>query len=261
MTTPHTTYIICATPRSGSSVLCEGLKNTFLAGRPEEYFNTESERIWRAKWKIDSSDSYFRWLIDHGTSPNGVFGVKIMWEQMGYCIRFLRQLPQYQNPELSPSDFISTAFGNLFYIWITRRDKIRQAISTDIAIQTGNYAWTSIHEANPHIKPTFNYNRINFLYHRILAAEDGWHQYFNDAGVTPFKVVYEDFIATYEGTVGAILDYLEITVPANHIFASRKLKKMSDATNEDWVRRFNEMKACEAENSNRIHRQLAKWLA
>jgi hypothetical protein len=36
---------------------------------------------------------------------------------------------------------------------------------------------------------------------------------------------------------------------------------MSDATNEDWVQRFNEMKACEAENRNRIHRQLAKWLA
>jgi LPS sulfotransferase NodH len=53
---------------------------------------------------------------------------------------------------------------------------------------------------------------------------------FNDAGVTPFKVVYEDFIATYEGTVDAILDYLGITVPANHIFAPRKLKKMSDAT-------------------------------
>lgn len=179
--------------------------------------------------------------------------------------RVLHSLPstiaQYQNPELSPSDFISTAFGNLFYIWITRRDKIRQAISTDIAIQTGHYAWTGIHKPSPPIKPAFNYNRIDFVYHRILAAENGWHQYFEDAGVAPIKVIDEEFIAAYEETVGAILGHLGIPVPAKLILAPRKLKKMADATNEEWVQRYNEMKAREAENSNRIRRQLAKWLA
>ena len=90
-----------------------------------------------------------------------------MWEQMGYGVRLLRQLPPYQNSDLSPSELISTAFGNLFYIWITHRDKIRQAISNDIAIQTGHYAWTGIHKPSPRIRPTFNYNRIDFLYHRM----------------------------------------------------------------------------------------------
>ena len=31
-------YLVCATPRSGSTLLCEGLKATGVAGRPEEYF-------------------------------------------------------------------------------------------------------------------------------------------------------------------------------------------------------------------------------
>ncbi|MBA2364790.1 MAG: hypothetical protein H0V86_14810, partial [Chloroflexia bacterium] len=35
---PHTSYLICGTPRSGSFLLCEALKNTGLAGMPEEYF-------------------------------------------------------------------------------------------------------------------------------------------------------------------------------------------------------------------------------
>jgi LPS sulfotransferase NodH len=261
MTTPQTTYIISATPRSGSSLLGEGLRNTFLAGRPEEYFNKKSEQIWRMKWGITSSANYFRWLTDHGTSPNGVFGMKIMWEQMEYCVHFLRQLRQYQNSEMSPPDLISCVFRNLFYIWMTRRDKIRQAVSDDIAIQTGNYAWTGVHKPSGQSKPTFNYNRIDFLYHRILVAEDAWQRYFNDAGVTPFKVVYEEFIATYDETVGAILDYLRIPVPANHIVAPRKLKKMADATNEEWVQRYKELKTREAEGANRIHRQLAEWFA
>src|ERR1700730_11249617 len=36
---PHTCYFVCATQRSGSTLLCELLKNTHLAGYPEEYFD------------------------------------------------------------------------------------------------------------------------------------------------------------------------------------------------------------------------------
>src|SRR5690349_13000702 len=35
-------YIVCATPRSGSTLLCELLKDTGVAGRPEEYFEARA---------------------------------------------------------------------------------------------------------------------------------------------------------------------------------------------------------------------------
>ncbi len=38
MPKPNTSYLICATPRSGSTLLCEALDNTGLAGHPKEYF-------------------------------------------------------------------------------------------------------------------------------------------------------------------------------------------------------------------------------
>jgi len=31
-------YLICPTPRSGSTLLCEPLEGTGIAGRPDEYF-------------------------------------------------------------------------------------------------------------------------------------------------------------------------------------------------------------------------------
>src|SRR5436190_15977397 len=37
---PHCSYLICATPRSGSTLLCEALTNTGVAGFPKEYFET-----------------------------------------------------------------------------------------------------------------------------------------------------------------------------------------------------------------------------
>src|SRR3954452_18480605 len=36
--TPDRCYLVCATPRSGSTLLCHLLDDTGIAGHPEEYF-------------------------------------------------------------------------------------------------------------------------------------------------------------------------------------------------------------------------------
>ena len=257
----HTSYIVCATPRSGSSLLCEALWNTFLAGRAEEYFNRESEAIWRARHGIRSTIDYFRWLTERGTSPNGVFGAKIMWEQMAYCVQLLRRLPDYQHQ--SPGNIpglISTAFPDVSYVWITRSDKVRQAVSIDIAVQTGNYAWIGDQKPTRQREPIFNFDRIDFQVHRVVASELAWQQYFTETGVAPFEVVYEQFVERYEETTRAILDFLGIHVPEHQNFSVRpKLKKMADALNEDWVRRYHEIKVQQPADNARIRQRLAQW--
>src|SRR5690349_2818921 len=35
---PDSSYLVCATPRSGSTLVCHALEETGVAGRPEEYF-------------------------------------------------------------------------------------------------------------------------------------------------------------------------------------------------------------------------------
>ena len=35
---PERSYLVCATPRSGSTLVCHALEETGVAGRPEEYF-------------------------------------------------------------------------------------------------------------------------------------------------------------------------------------------------------------------------------
>jgi trehalose 2-sulfotransferase len=257
----HTFYIVCATPRSGSSLLCEFLRNTFLAGRADEYFNHKSEAIWRAKWGIGSTVDYFRWMIERGTSPNGVFGAKIMWEQMAYCVGLLRQLPEYQHSgKKNVPELISTVFPNVSYLWITRRDKVRQAVSDDIALQTGNYAWIGDQKPTSQKEVIFNFNRRDFQLHRIIASEDSWQEYFTEAGVTPFRVIYEEFVQDNEGITRAILEYLKILVSPDHNFSARpKLKRMANALNDEWAQRYHEMKKQQPQGDDRIRRRLAQW--
>jgi len=42
---PHISYLICATHRTGSTLLCEALTNTGLAGHPDEFFWTDNEYV------------------------------------------------------------------------------------------------------------------------------------------------------------------------------------------------------------------------
>src|SRR5437016_3066195 len=71
-------YLICSTPRSGSNFLCEVLRATGVAGFPDEYF--WNPPYWRERWDVGDFPSYFRRLLREGTSPNGVFGSKMMWD-------------------------------------------------------------------------------------------------------------------------------------------------------------------------------------
>src|SRR5580700_5559501 len=40
--TPMLSYLVCATPRSGSTLLCHALDETGVAGHPQEYFEALS---------------------------------------------------------------------------------------------------------------------------------------------------------------------------------------------------------------------------
>src|SRR5258708_8174737 len=166
MMQPHTSYLICAPPRCGSTLLCEALINTGLAGHPREYFEhlkqTGQPRRPQEYFPADSAiarqlgdysrlddeaklsehyqgsaySAYLAQVIEEGTTPNGVFGAKVMWGYLDDFISNLREIPGYQ--ELPALDLLSNIFPNLRYIWATRRDKVRQAVSLWKAIQT----WT-----------------------------------------------------------------------------------------------------------------------
>jgi trehalose 2-sulfotransferase len=240
---PHTSYVICAVQRSGSFLLCEALKNTGLAGFPEEYFlNGEGweDGEWARKNGVTTRSDYLRLVFETGTSPNGVFGTKIMWNYFPILLERLRELPEYKG--WNASQLTENLFPNLHYIWIIRCDKVRQAVSWAKAGQTNVYAWHKGESPLPRQEPTFDFTFIDNLYNLILEGEAGWGTFFEACGVQPFKVVYEELVETYEETAFRILDYLNIPFPKDLVFGERRLQKQADALNELWVEKYTAMK-------------------
>lgn len=235
----HISYLICATNRSGSFLLCEALKNTGIAGMPEEFFWRNDEPAWKERWKISSYEDYVANAIRQGSTPNGVFGAKVMWGYLDDFVQKLRGIPKYQDIDLP--DLLPQVFPNLHYIFITRRDKLRQAISFWKAIETGVWALSTDSQPAPAKEPLFNYEAIRYLRGEIIAHEAAWKGYFELCGVEPFEVVYEYLVPAYEDTAKSVLRFLGVPVPSDLAFGKRKMKKQADAVTEEWVEAFLEI--------------------
>ena len=271
---PHTSYLVCATPRSGSTLLCEALTNTQLAGYPAEYFealmatglptrpkeyftdveNSEIDHILGSYSRKDerqpqSFANYVEYLdevLTRGTTPNGVFGAKIMWAYLDDFIANARGIPRYRNLEMP--EILSAIFPNLHYVLVYRRDKVRQAVSLWKAIQSQTWRvdahQLSAHSSTQHSESelVFNFAAIDHLVQRITRNDASWQDYFRCFGIQPFTIVYEELVNSYEETAIAILQYLGATVPDHFLFAPRTMQKQSNSLSEEWVERYHTIK-------------------
>lgn len=244
---PHTSYLICTTNRSGSHLLCESLIGTGLAGKPSEFFWKDTEARLKEKWNLHSYRDYLQRVLVVGSSENGVFGSQIMMAQVTDFLRKLRGVEELDCGELSDPEVVAKAFPNLNYIWLTRRDKIRQAISFLKALQTGNWIyWLGGQDQKkpiPEREPEYSFAEIDFHLQGLTLYEAKWQDYFEAAGVTPHVVVYEDLCKDYEGTAIRILRDLKIPIPADLQFGPCRVARQADHLTEEWVRRFKSEKA------------------
>ena len=82
-------YILCGTPRTGSTLLCSLLHSTGVAGRPESYFRQPGVELWAPQFGVEITEggpadypAYVAGAVRVGSTANGVFAARIMWGTM-----------------------------------------------------------------------------------------------------------------------------------------------------------------------------------
>ena len=249
---PRCSFLICATPHNGSTLLCEALRNTDLAGWPEEYFEDlkhisiaeqlaeYSQFTHEPLFPIQSgSDNFIEYLsrvLIVGSSPNGVFGAKILWSYFDDFICGLRQIPSYK--ETPVRDLLPSVFPNLHYIWVTRRNKVQQAISFWQAFQRRTQYFNGSGPRNL----VFNFEVIDHLLQQIMEDELDWLRYFEACGIEPFTVVYEDLVEAYEDTVRNVLEHLQIPIPVDLVLDRWPVEQRADTVSEQWAMHYHRLK-------------------
>jgi LPS sulfotransferase NodH len=242
---PTTTYIICTNPRSGSWLLAEGLTATARAGNPREWFNIQEEQQQRALWRSDhdsdlSLRAYLRLVRSKSTTSNGVSGVKLHYYQFA-------DLPgKLELPESTASELMMRLFPGAKYIWLRRRDKARQAISLYIALSTNEWwAIAGIAPEKPegHARNLALDPRTIARLERVLEQNEvNWQSFFQENGITPLVIYYEDLVSNYTGTITAVLKWLGITDADAIATPSPRLQRQSDARSEEWLTRYTAFK-------------------
>jgi trehalose 2-sulfotransferase len=216
---PSVSVIVCSIPRSGSSLLCDLLASSELAGAPMEYLDENAIQAFERLWDVGTFDEYLEALLDRRTSPNGVFGLKLLHGQ----------LKELRGRELAD------VFPNPRFVYITRRDRLRQAVSFARATQTEQ--WASDHPP-PTRPPEFDAEQVRHMLDWIERDERLWEAYFEHRAIAPLRIVYEPFVDAVEATVLRVMDYVGIDRPEGFVLKAPTISRQADALSEDWVRRF-----------------------
>jgi LPS sulfotransferase NodH len=226
---PTRSYTIWFSQRTGSTLLHKALESTGVAGNPGEWITVPDPDT------FSLTDIQYMW--QHGTTSNGVFGLKTSSVKLDNWLNtFQREL---NLPEgLSRPKMWEGAFPACKHIFMTRRNKVRLAVSWWRAIVSGE--WHRTHGTEPQqgeFADQYNFDAINHLFMECSMREAGMEAFFAEEHIVPMTIVYEDFIERYEETVMQVLRFLGIPTESVQV-AAPHFDPIADDIAENWVQRF-----------------------
>jgi LPS sulfotransferase NodH len=241
--------VLCTGQRSGSSLLAGGLRNTGCAGRPAEYFDRHDNvrDYWISRLGIQNESEYFEKVIAAGTTPNGVFGLKLHWSQtpaLREAFTNAYDVDPAVAPQLNINRLFSLRFASTDYVWLRRRNSVAQAISYYRALQTSVWWKAAGAEASknaPAHEIAFDFAEIDRLVQVVEGHDRQWQEYFARNQLNPRVVVYEEFIENYEATIRAICRQLRVDAPALKIDPPA-MERQADATSVEWEGEYRKIK-------------------
>ncbi|MBC8501377.1 MAG: sulfotransferase [DPANN group archaeon] len=230
---PEKSYIICCTPRSGSNLLRLLLRETELAGNPKEHFGSMFKVVENGNIPYVE---YLRKIKSFTSTPNKVFGTKMHWFIYEKFERFMKRTSYYKN--LKGDDLLREIFPNLKYIFLTRKDKIKQAISYWKAKQTRVWVSFGNEELAYKKEPVYSFKGINECLKKIELDEEKWLAFFKDNNLSPLTIIYEDLCENFEGAIKEVLKLLEVSIPKNLKVSKPKSRILSDDLSKEWLIKF-----------------------
>lgn len=247
-------YLVCATPRSGSTLLCEMLRDTGLAGRPLEHFeilrHSSLPRQPREYFEDlprpellellppfepsrpdrEAPEAWWARIVREGTGANGVWGGKLMWGHVDDLVARARELPGLAGAHLE--DVLHELLDDPELILVTRSDKVAQAVSLWRAVQT--QSWRAEDEQDAH-EPAYDFHGIDHLVSQLEADEQAWRDWFAAHDRVPTEVTYDQLDSAPEATTAAVLR--ELGLPDSRVTVPR-LSRQRDELSADWAGRY-----------------------
>jgi len=215
--------LLASTFRSGSTYVAELLRHNGIVGMSLEKFNT----IWKT---VHASDSAFRKAIEEiaATQQDGLFAAKIMWPHRSDLARAMRL-------ERTDSAVLADSFPAAKWLWVKRRDKVRQAISFWRARQSGRW---HVFDGSEEPRLNYDYDEIRECYREMVTHDVAWEDFFAEAGIVPHVIEYENFSTNLVVQLRKVLRFLDVAPVGRKLSTEVQLKKQRDDFTEEVRERF-----------------------
>lgn len=243
----YDSYVICTSPRSGSTLLCKLLTATGVAGNPDSHFHDPSLSDWLRYYDLTPGPSLperevlariFSAAKAEGSLETGMFGLRLQRHSFDF---FIEKLAVLHPEHASDSGRLQAAFGRTLMVHLSRRDKVKQAVSYVKAQQTG--LWhaapdgTELERLSPPQEPAYDAEAIRARYDEVTAYDRTWEEWFAAEEISPLRLTYEALSSDPIGTLHEMLGALGLDRDAA-AGVKPGVARLADGTSRDWVARF-----------------------
>jgi trehalose 2-sulfotransferase len=210
--------VIAATPRSGSTLLCDLLESTEVAGRPREYFHVNFVPTMSKQLGLDPegiTSMYIEGILEQTSTDNGIFSTKLHWLQINQLADALRDIYGVDEGTMAGS-LIERALPSPRYVYLRREDKGRQAVSYFRAMRSDRWSETTSGPDSGGLQPAAHvplqpdYLQIRWWEDHIREEEGDWMKFFSTFAITPMVVTYEDLVADSRREIARVLTFVGV---------------------------------------------------
>jgi trehalose 2-sulfotransferase len=240
-------YIVAATPRSGSTLLCDLLSGTGIAGQPNSYYRREDILDYAREWGVSPPDAigdeaferaYLEAVRRAGAAQTGIFGLRLMWSSVTELSARLRAI--HPDP-LDDAARFELAFGKPLYIHLSREDKVAQAVSLLKANQSGLWHRAADGTERERLAPPapliYDADHLAGLVDELETDDAAWNGWFSRFGIEPLRLTYEGLAAAPRAVLAQALSALALD-PRIAASVDVRTAKLADETSLKWAHRF-----------------------
>jgi len=154
------------------------------------------------------------------TSSNGVFGIKIHYPHIRQFGGFA-QLVEF--------------FPDVYFVLLSRKDVLKQAVSLSIANQTGVY----ISGQKPvNDDPKYIFSHIDQRLRQTILNNSSWRFKLAASGCKYIELDFEDVLHNLARSIEGIAGFMDIDIDRTEIPNEQVTAKQGDDRNSEWAARF-----------------------
>lgn len=211
---------LCFTNRCGSAYLGDVLRSTGVFGQPFESLNAPETLPCCTAHGLRSFAEYFSHLARRD-SRNNIYIVKAMPEQIVL---------------LCETGVLDQIIDRSTFLFMTRADRLAQAISLSIVQQNNRWTWDSP-VGLPDDRLVYSASQIAQHIQHVTVLNISFEQFFALNGIVPFMIEYERLVSAPQLELDGLA--LRLGLPALHMDAARlRYRRQANAINQAWRARF-----------------------